>query len=151
MAAFKHALESAATALTGATTTAPKPADSLAHPRHPASTAIGSHDDEVTVYAVALEDNGDPKHGKTVRTALPRPLAILQPDPASGPASARCSPSLTLAFERTQLLRLPPPSNPYVLRITIDAGTKASRNGVLHTNFPLDGGKFEREKYAKVT
>ncbi|BGP28347.1 bifunctional 4-alpha-glucanotransferase/amylo-alpha-1,6-glucosidase [Rhodotorula toruloides] len=115
MPALKQALESAASALAGAPTTATKPADSLAHPRHPASTANGSDArEEVTVYAVALEDNGDPKHGKT-------------------------------------LLRLPPPSKPYVLRITIDAGTKASRNGVLHTNFPLDGGKFEREKYAKVT
>ncbi|GAA5876001.1 hypothetical protein JCM3774_002310 [Rhodotorula dairenensis] len=48
------------------------------------------------------------------------------------------------------LLRLPPPTTPYVLRITIDAGTAASRNGVLHTNFPLEGGAFERNKYAQV-
>ncbi|GAA5866533.1 hypothetical protein JCM1840_001348 [Sporobolomyces johnsonii] len=48
------------------------------------------------------------------------------------------------------LLRLPPPTTPYVLRITIDAGTAASRNGVLHTNFPLDGKPFEREKWCDV-
>ncbi|GAA5939281.1 hypothetical protein JCM1841_004844 [Sporobolomyces salmonicolor] len=48
------------------------------------------------------------------------------------------------------LLRLPPPTAPYVLRITIDAGTAASRNGVLHTNFPLDGKPFEREKWCDV-
>lgn len=49
-----------------------------------------------------------------------------------------------------QLLRLPPPTTPYVLRITIDAGTAASRHGVLHTNFPLEGGAFERNKYSQV-
>ncbi|GAA5998308.1 hypothetical protein JCM5350_002093 [Sporobolomyces pararoseus] len=48
------------------------------------------------------------------------------------------------------LLRLPPPVTPYVLRITIDAGTAASRNGVLHTNFPLDGKPFERERWSQV-
>ncbi|GAA5827939.1 hypothetical protein JCM11251_005656 [Rhodosporidiobolus azoricus] len=48
------------------------------------------------------------------------------------------------------LLRLPPPTKPYVLRITIDAGTAASREGVLRTNFPLHGGEFEREKYSEV-
>lgn len=49
-----------------------------------------------------------------------------------------------------QLLRLPPPTDPYVLRITVDAGTAASRNGVLRTNFPLEGGAFERETFASV-
>ncbi|KPV77934.1 glycoside hydrolase family 13 protein [Rhodotorula graminis WP1] len=48
------------------------------------------------------------------------------------------------------LLRLPPPTNPYVLRITVDAGTAASRNGVLQTNFPLNGGKFKRDQFASV-
>ncbi|GAA6033773.1 hypothetical protein JCM8097_004427 [Rhodosporidiobolus ruineniae] len=48
------------------------------------------------------------------------------------------------------LLRLPPPTTPYVLRITIDAGTAASRNGVLFTNFPLDGGEFKRDKFSEV-
>ncbi|GAA6007978.1 hypothetical protein JCM10207_006986 [Rhodosporidiobolus poonsookiae] len=48
------------------------------------------------------------------------------------------------------LLRLPPPTSPYVLRITIDAGTAASRNGILCTNFPLEGGEFKRDKFAQV-
>ncbi|GAA5860325.1 hypothetical protein JCM8547_003463 [Rhodosporidiobolus lusitaniae] len=48
------------------------------------------------------------------------------------------------------LLRLPPPVEPYVLRITIDAGTAASRNGVLFTNFPLEGGEFVRDKQCEV-
>ncbi|GAA6064028.1 hypothetical protein JCM10212_004260 [Sporobolomyces blumeae] len=48
------------------------------------------------------------------------------------------------------LLRLPPPVTPYVLRITIDAGTAASRNGILNTNFPLDGQPFERERWSRV-
>jgi len=37
-----------------------------------------------------------------------------------------------------------------VLRITIDAGTAASRNGVLQTNFPLDGGHFKRDRFSSV-
>ncbi|GAA6056561.1 hypothetical protein JCM3770_004362 [Rhodotorula araucariae] len=48
------------------------------------------------------------------------------------------------------LLRLPPPTDPYILRITIDAGTAASRNGVLRTNFPLEGGAFDRQVFASV-
>ncbi|KAI5477588.1 glycogen debranching enzyme, glycoside hydrolase family 13 protein [Pseudohyphozyma bogoriensis] len=44
-------------------------------------------------------------------------------------------------------LRLPPPFKPYILRITIDAGTAASKKGVLYTNFPLDGSDFVRSRY----
>jgi len=56
----------------------------------------------------------------------------------------------SILFRSLQLLRLPPPVTPYVLRITIDAGTSASRNGILHTNFPLDGKPFERERWSTV-
>ncbi|KDE06879.1 amylo-1,6-glucosidase [Microbotryum lychnidis-dioicae p1A1 Lamole] len=44
------------------------------------------------------------------------------------------------------LLRLPPPAAPYILRIYIEAGTSASRNGSLYTNFPIDGSQYERTK-----
>ncbi|KAJ7672627.1 glycoside hydrolase family 13 protein [Mycena rosella] len=46
-------------------------------------------------------------------------------------------------------IRLPPAYVPYILRVSIDAGTPAARNGVFKTNFPLDGGKFGRDKFTK--
>ncbi|KAG9077449.1 hypothetical protein FS749_010656, partial [Ceratobasidium sp. UAMH 11750] len=45
--------------------------------------------------------------------------------------------------------RLPPAYIPYVLRVTIDAGSPASRNGVFMTNFPLDGGQFDRNRFVE--
>jgi hypothetical protein len=48
-----------------------------------------------------------------------------------------------------QYIRLPPAYVPYVLRVSIDAGTPASKNGVFKTNFPLDGGKFGRDRFAE--
>lgn len=47
--------------------------------------------------------------------------------------------------------RLPPPSSPYILRLTLEAGTPASKSGVLKTNFPLYGGSFERTKFVEKT
>lgn len=35
------------------------------------------------------------------------------------------------------------------MRVSIAAGTPASKNGVFKTNFPLDGGHFIRDKYAE--
>ncbi|KAH8116274.1 glycoside hydrolase family 13 protein [Phellopilus nigrolimitatus] len=46
-------------------------------------------------------------------------------------------------------IRLPPPYVPYVLRISLDAGTPASKNGTFKTNFPIDGGKFDRNRFAE--
>ncbi|KAL1753858.1 glycoside hydrolase family 13 protein [Schizophyllum commune] len=46
-------------------------------------------------------------------------------------------------------IRLPPAYVPYILRVSIDAGMPASRNGVFKTNFPLDGGKFDRDRFAE--
>ncbi|KAJ7070105.1 glycoside hydrolase family 13 protein [Mycena amicta] len=46
-------------------------------------------------------------------------------------------------------IRLPPAYSPYILRVSIDAGTPASKNGVFKTNFPLDGGKFGRNKFTE--
>ncbi|KAI0352373.1 glycoside hydrolase family 13 protein [Trametes cingulata] len=46
-------------------------------------------------------------------------------------------------------MRLPPAYTPYVVRVTLDAGTPASRNGVFKTNFPLDGGRFARDHFAE--
>ncbi|KAK7030744.1 glycoside hydrolase family 13 protein [Favolaschia claudopus] len=46
-------------------------------------------------------------------------------------------------------IRLPPAYVPYILRVSIDAGTPAAKNGVFKTNFPLDGGKFGRENFTQ--
>ncbi|KAJ6518635.1 glycoside hydrolase family 13 protein [Mycena sanguinolenta] len=46
-------------------------------------------------------------------------------------------------------IRLPPADVPYILRVSIDAGTPAAKNGVFKTNFPLDGGKFGRDKFTQ--
>lgn len=49
---------------------------------------------------------------------------------------------------RCQYVRLPAPATePYILRLTIDAGSAATKHGVLHTNFPLDDSDFERSKF----
>lgn len=41
-------------------------------------------------------------------------------------------------------IRLPPPTTPYILRISLSPGSVATRNGVLKSDFPIDGGAFER-------
>jgi N-terminal domain from the human glycogen debranching enzyme len=48
-----------------------------------------------------------------------------------------------------QYIRLPPAYVPYILRVSIEAGTPAARNGVFKTNFPLDGGTFGRDRFAE--
>jgi hypothetical protein len=48
-----------------------------------------------------------------------------------------------------QYIRLPPAYVPYVLRVSIDAGTPVSKNSIFKTNFPLDGGKFGRDRFAE--
>jgi len=48
-----------------------------------------------------------------------------------------------------QYIRLPPADVPYILRVSLEAGTPASRNGVFKTNFPLDGGGFDRNKFVE--
>lgn len=46
-------------------------------------------------------------------------------------------------------MRLPPAYVPYIVRVSLDAGTPASKNGVFKTNFPLDGGRFERDHFTE--
>ncbi|CAL1714662.1 unnamed protein product [Somion occarium] len=59
----------------------------------------------------------------------------LQLDPDGGPNKDR------------SYMRLPPAYKPYVLRVSIEAGTPAAKNGVFKTNFPLDGGRFSRDHF----
>lgn len=49
----------------------------------------------------------------------------------------------------TQYICLPPADVPYILRVSLEAGTPASRNGVFKTNFPLDGGVFNRNEFVE--
>lgn len=103
---------------------------------------------ETLVYSAVLADNGDPQEGKSVR-----PLLLLPSVPIHRPRGRLEVGGVinsTDVISILQLLRLPPPTTPYVLRITIDAGTAASRNGVLHTNFPLPGKEFVRENEREV-
>ncbi|KAJ3871454.1 glucanotransferase domain of glycogen debranching enzyme-domain-containing protein [Lentinula edodes] len=46
-------------------------------------------------------------------------------------------------------VRLPPAYVPYILRVSIDAETPASINGVFKTNSPLDGGRFNRARFTE--
>lgn len=46
-------------------------------------------------------------------------------------------------------IRLPPAYTPYILRVSLQAGNPAAKNGVFKTNFPINGGVFGRENYAK--
>lgn len=48
-----------------------------------------------------------------------------------------------------QYIRLPPAYTPYILRVSLEAGTPASRNGVFKTNFPLEGGRFDRNNFCE--
>ncbi|KAF8449235.1 glycoside hydrolase family 13 protein [Boletus edulis BED1] len=68
-----------------------------------------------------------------------KPIRVyeLRLDPDGGPNKQR------------SYIRLPPTYAPYILRVSLDAGTPASKNGVFKTNFPLDGGLFERDKFAE--
>ncbi len=74
-------------------------------------------------------------------------------DPDGGPSKA-LSVCVIYSWFRScsycsQYVRLPPAYTPYILRVSIQAGTPAARNGVFKTNFPLDGGVFSREKFCK--
>ncbi|KIY52794.1 glycoside hydrolase family 13 protein [Fistulina hepatica ATCC 64428] len=62
---------------------------------------------------------------------------VLQLDADGGPSKHR------------SYIRLPPAYIPYVLRVSIEAGMPPSKNGVFKTNFPLDGGKFQRDRFTE--
>lgn len=72
-------------------------------------------------------------------SSLSNPIQVfeLPLEPDGGPSKER------------SYIRLPPAYTPYILRVILEAGTPASRNAVFRTNFPLDGGMFEREKFCE--
>ncbi|KAL4066020.1 glycoside hydrolase family 13 protein [Scleroderma citrinum] len=51
--------------------------------------------------------------------------------------------------KKRSYVRLPPPYTPYVLRIYLEAGTPASKNGVFKTDLPLDDGVVDRNRFVE--
>ncbi|KAK0522150.1 bifunctional 4-alpha-glucanotransferase/amylo-alpha-1,6-glucosidase [Tilletia horrida] len=105
--------------------------------------------------AAARQQNG--------AAAAPQQRAASNATPKVAPAPAKVSaPETPITVHELKLeedgspaasksyVRLPAPyPHPYVLRFTIDAGTIASRDGVLYTNFPGAEAKgvFKRDKF----
>lgn len=89
------------------------------------------------------------RHGEAPIRVYELPL-----EPDGGPSKSRevrldSNPSIVTATLTTfiQYICLPPADVPYILRVSLEAGTPASRNGVFKTNFPLEGGVFDRNKF----
>lgn len=101
-------------------------------------TATIPGEQPIQVYELKLEPDGGPSKEKSVCCTSFSELY-------------RRECSRQFFFLLPQYIRLPPPYNPYVLRISLDAGTPASRNGVFKTNFPIDGGKFDRTRFQERT
>ncbi|EIW71077.1 hypothetical protein TREMEDRAFT_37541 [Tremella mesenterica DSM 1558] len=51
--------------------------------------------------------------------------------------------------ENKSYIRLPAPVRPYVLRLSLQPGTACTRNGVLKSDFPIDGGVFDRKSWSE--
>ena len=84
------------------------------------------HDGEpVQVWELWLENDGGPADNKSV----------------SGRES---SIDIAQHTDNAQYIRLPPPTRPYVLRLSLHPGTPCTQNGKLKSGFPIDGGVFER-------
>ncbi|KAF9354066.1 hypothetical protein BGX26_008122 [Mortierella sp. AD094] len=49
--------------------------------------------------------------------------------------------------ENASYLRLPPPNKPYILRFKVIAGSLASNQGVVWTNYPPEGKPFKRSEF----
>jgi hypothetical protein len=94
------------------------------------TVSVDNEVEEITVFELELEDDGSPTKARSVSESVPKQVQYKA--------------NLRLAC---QYIRLPPPVKPYYLRMSIQAGSLASKSGVLHTNFPLDGSAFEREKF----
>ncbi|TFY77346.1 hypothetical protein EWM64_g6668 [Hericium alpestre] len=94
-----------------------------------------------------------PTSGTTVKTPADEGIEFFESDIKKGeppirvyelPLEADGGPSKDRAY-----IRLPPAYTPYVLRVSLEAGTPPARNGVFKTNFPLDGGVFDRSRFAE--
>lgn len=92
-------------------------------------SAIRHGEAPIRVYELPLEPDGGPGKSREVRLGF---------------NTSKVTATLT---NSTQYIRLPPADIPYILRVSLEAGTPASRNGVFKTNFPLDGGVFDRNRF----
>ncbi|KAJ7077886.1 glycoside hydrolase family 13 protein [Mycena belliarum] len=103
--------------------------------------------------ASASSSHSSPVELKTPKTPADEGIEFFQSSLAPGETpiqvyELRLEPDGAPHKDRSYI-RLPPSYVPYILRVSIDAGTPASKNGVFKTNFPLDGGKFGRDKFTK--
>ncbi|THH18461.1 hypothetical protein EW146_g2524, partial [Bondarzewia mesenterica] len=96
---------------------------------------------------------GSPTSARTVKTPADEGITFFESDFQKGDLPVRVyelaleadgGPSKDIAY-----IRLPPATTPYILRVSLDAGTPASKNGVFKTNFPLEGGKFDRDNFCE--
>ena len=99
-------------------------------------SAVQHGEPAIQVYELKLEEDGGPNKSRVVSV---QPLA-------RGVSRERDLGNSCLAPQYT---RLPPPYRPYILRVCLEAGTPPCKNGVFRTNFPLNGGAFERNTYVE--
>ncbi|KDQ61755.1 glycoside hydrolase family 13 protein [Jaapia argillacea MUCL 33604] len=107
----------------------------------------------VTVNIPTPTDVQHDSHPKTPKTPADEGIEFFESAvrPGEGPIRVfelRLDPDGGPNKERSYI-RLPPADVPYILRVTLDAGTPATKNGVFKTNFPLDGGKFVRDHFVE--
>ena len=94
--------------------------------------ALKDGEPAIRVYELRLDPDGGPNKERAVRTQSSHDAILAD-------SSRLC----------VQYMRLPPAYVPYIVRVSLDAGTPASKNGVFKTNFPLDGGRFDRHQFAE--
>ena len=97
----------------------------------------GAGADLLQVFELALEQDGSPGSEKAV--SLPEDLAYFP--------HGQSRSSIYSLLPELQYVRLPPPSKPYILRFSIEAGSTACRDGSLWTNYPPPGKKFSRKDF----
>jgi len=98
----------------------------------------------VQVWELQLEDDGGPAESKSVSL---NQLAQSRRQTAVWPSAVRCRAMNETRTDFVQYIRLPPPVRPYVLRLSLQPGTACTRNGVLKSDFPMDGGVFQRGEW----
>ncbi|KAI0046033.1 glycoside hydrolase family 133 protein [Auriscalpium vulgare] len=124
--------------------TAARVKNSLAHPGTLTIPPAGSASSSAA---------SSPNTAKTPRTPADEGIAFFESDIGSSEGPVRVY-ELPLEpdggpSKNREYIRLPPALVPYILRVSLEAGTPASRNGVFKTNFPLDGGKFDRNRFSE--
>ncbi|KAI0320874.1 glycoside hydrolase family 13 protein [Amylostereum chailletii] len=107
---------------------------------------------EIPLGGLPSSATSSPTSARTPRTPADEGIAFFESDSKGDtpiriyelPLEADGGPS-----KNREYIRLPPAVVPYILRVSLDAGTPPSRNGVFKTNFPLDGGLFDRNNFCE--